>query len=254
VETQKGYCLNCETPLQGKYCHACGQKASTHRISFKKFIEHDLMHGIFHLDRGLLFTLKALFFIPGHAARSYLDGKRVKHYNIFALFIIIITVKMILDSHTVSNSLITTNNEALDEKVNQYLRNYYKIIYLFFIPILALFSSLFFGRLRYNFTEHMVAAAFVLTSGLICATFLSLIGYFTHDHDFVLYGFLASILYLMFPYYQLAKNHYFFVSYFWRAVLLITFVTFMILAGLLTVLLIAYDGNFEGEIGIRITS
>lgn len=68
-------CLNCGTPLQGAFCHACGQKAHIHRTI--SGIMHDLVHGVLHLDGKLWNTLPLLVFKPGRLTREYIEGKRV---------------------------------------------------------------------------------------------------------------------------------------------------------------------------------
>lgn len=245
-----GYCLNCETELAGKFCHGCGQKASTHRISFGKFLTHDLAHGLFHLDKGIFYTLRLLIFMPGNAARGYLAGKRVNHYNIFALFLIIVALKTWLDAHTMPLDLIESREPETDAVVNGLLRNYYKVIYLLFIPVISLLSRLFFSRLRYNYAEHMVAGAFALSSALLYAFFFSLLAFFLHQPKFILWGLLTSLAGLFLPYYQLTKNHYHLLSYVWRAVVVIFFSAALIIISLLLMVTLQYENGFEGVIGI----
>lgn len=71
----KKYCLNCDKVLTDQFCSGCGQKADTHRISFKNFISHDVLHGTFHLEKGMLFTAKQALVRPGQAALDYISGK-----------------------------------------------------------------------------------------------------------------------------------------------------------------------------------
>ncbi|ESU25140.1 hypothetical protein FEDK69T_01070 [Flavobacterium enshiense DK69] len=47
-------CLNCDTSLSGKFCSNCGQKTDTHRITFKHFIMHDVLHGVWHFESDIL--------------------------------------------------------------------------------------------------------------------------------------------------------------------------------------------------------
>lgn len=68
------YCLNCGKEVSDKYCSGCGQKTDTHRISFKNFIFHDVLHGTFHLERGIFFTAKESLLRPGKAALDYIAG------------------------------------------------------------------------------------------------------------------------------------------------------------------------------------
>jgi len=83
------HCLNCNTALHGAYCHACGQKASTHRLSMKHFIAHDLVHGLFHLDGSFPRTLKAAIVRPGKAALQYIAGHRAGTFNLVTLLVIL---------------------------------------------------------------------------------------------------------------------------------------------------------------------
>jgi hypothetical protein len=87
-------CLNCGKELMGLYCYGCGQKADTHRISFKNFIFHDLLHGTFHIEKGMFFTAKQALIRPGHAALDYISGKKIRYYNVF--YLILITAGLML--------------------------------------------------------------------------------------------------------------------------------------------------------------
>lgn len=80
-----GDCLNCGTPLQGAFCHSCGQKAHIHRTITA--ILHDLVHGVLHLDGKLWETLPKLAFKPGQLTRDYIEGKRARHVSPMAMFL-----------------------------------------------------------------------------------------------------------------------------------------------------------------------
>ena len=51
-------CQNCNETITGNFCANCGQKTSVHRYSFKHFITHDLIHGIWTLTMELFLQLK----------------------------------------------------------------------------------------------------------------------------------------------------------------------------------------------------
>src|SRR5690606_36523782 len=89
-------CLNCQQPASGKYCSNFGQKTDTHRITLKHFLAHDLLHGFWHLDRGILFTVKEAIVRPGKAALDYISGKRVRYYNVFYLSLLLIALNVVL--------------------------------------------------------------------------------------------------------------------------------------------------------------
>ncbi len=86
--------LNCGKKLTDTYCAGCGQKADTHRISFRHFISHDLLHGTFHLEKGIFFTAKEALIRSGKAALDYISGKRIRYYNVFLL--VLMTIGLLL--------------------------------------------------------------------------------------------------------------------------------------------------------------
>lgn len=84
-------CANCEMPLQGTYCHACGQLAEDfHKSSWKLLVE--AVESLLHLDGRLFRTLPALFRRPGQLTRDYLDGKRASQVAPFRMFLVILLV------------------------------------------------------------------------------------------------------------------------------------------------------------------
>lgn len=81
-------CKNCETVLQGEYCHVCGQPGHLHRTAFAVF--EDFVHGIAHLDGRTWRTLPALIFQPGKLTRDYIEGKRARYVPPMALFLFMV--------------------------------------------------------------------------------------------------------------------------------------------------------------------
>jgi Tfp pilus assembly protein PilX len=80
-----GRCLNCDTALDGRFCHACGQPAHVHRTIGHVFEE--FLHGVLHLDTKAWRTLPLLLFKPGKLTREYVHGKRARYIAPFATFL-----------------------------------------------------------------------------------------------------------------------------------------------------------------------
>ncbi len=84
-------CANCETPLEGTYCHVCGQLAEDfHKSIWKLTVE--AVESLLHLDGRLFKTLPALFKRPGQLTRDYLDGKRAYQVQPFRMFLVILLI------------------------------------------------------------------------------------------------------------------------------------------------------------------
>lgn len=84
-------CANCATPLQGTYCHACGQMAEDfHKSGWKLLVE--AVESLLHLDGRLFHTLPNLIRRPGQLTRDYLDGKRASQVQPFRMFLVILLI------------------------------------------------------------------------------------------------------------------------------------------------------------------
>ncbi len=172
-------CLNCDKLLVDAFCSRCGQKADTHRITFKNFILHDLLHGTFHIERGILFTAKEALIRPGKAALDYISGKRKRYYNVF--YLILITVGSIIFIAHLFDILETSlgresapNTPLLNEasiKLDKILAQS-KLIICLFVPFGALNSYILFRRKRLNYTEHAIISGMILLGMLL----ISLLG------------------------------------------------------------------------------
>ena len=77
-------CLNCGTSLSARdyFCPRCGQKADTHRLTWKHF-GHEVLHAVTHADASVLHLFRDLLVRPGTVAREYLAGKRKKYFSPF---------------------------------------------------------------------------------------------------------------------------------------------------------------------------
>jgi len=93
-------CANCDTSLEGPYCHACGQNADNHKRSiFHLVIE--AIEGMFHLDGRLAQTLPLLFFRPGVLAKDYMEGRIVRHVPPFRTFLVALLLFIFAAEHAI---------------------------------------------------------------------------------------------------------------------------------------------------------
>jgi len=185
-------CLNCGKQLTDKFCSGCGQKSDTHRISFKHFIAHDVLHGTFHIEKGILFTAKEALVRPGKAALDYIAGKRIKYYNVFYLILITIGL-MLFIRHFYSEILIergithledTSHLNEASKKMNEIVSQKNKIIIFLFVPLAAINSFMLFRRKRLNLSEHAIIAGMILLGILLISTFGNIFFYFNLIVDF----------------------------------------------------------------------
>jgi presenilin-like A22 family membrane protease len=159
-------CLNCDQNIEGNFCSNCGQKTSIHRFSIKHFFAHDLLHGLFHIDKGFLFTITELFTRPGNSIREYIQGKRVNHFNYFAAAILIITIDYLFTQWFKIDvtGLLGKENVLGLLRIS---RHYAKIVIFLGVPFYALTSYLLFRKSKQNFSENLVLNIYMLCGWLL---------------------------------------------------------------------------------------
>ena len=152
------HCLNCHLSVKGNFCEHCGQKTTTHRYSIKHFLEHDIVHGIWHVDKGIFYTIKELFTRPGHSIREYVEGKRSKHFNFISLLIIGLAISAFLKSYTKIEmlDLVSESSKEAMSVIDKFTTKYPKLTMAILIPINAMFSFFWFRKAKYNYSEHLV--------------------------------------------------------------------------------------------------
>lgn len=184
-------CLNCGKELVGKYCSGCGQKADTHRISFKHFIFHDVLHGTFHIERGMLFTAKQALIRPGKAALDYISGKRVRYYNVF--YLILITIGLMIFFRHVDELIYGETPEVIKDtshmneasrKINAFFEQKNKFIIFLFVPLGALNSFILFRRKKLNLSEHAILSGMILLGILLISTLSNIYFHFNNLFNF----------------------------------------------------------------------
>lgn len=77
-------CANCGSPLQGKYCHVCGQPIKG-MIRPLSGLTADVIDSVFNLDSRILRTIGPLFLKPGFLTTEYFIGRRTRYVTPFRL-------------------------------------------------------------------------------------------------------------------------------------------------------------------------
>jgi hypothetical protein len=250
-------CLNCEEKLNGNFCSNCGQKSDTHRITLKHFLFHDVLHGVWHIDKGILFTIKQAIIRPGQAALDYISGKRIKYYNVFYLILILIGLNIFLSNqydkmaHTYFGTIIEPETNEKGKAINDFIINNSKLIIFSFVPLFAINSFILFRRKKLNISEHFIIAGMVYLGVLFFVTaieilsFLEFIKYINIITDYINFILVFGLfVYIVFSYYNAFKFQYSKASYAFRISLFTLFLTIEIV--FLILLLLGYITKWKG--------
>lgn len=161
-------CLNCDTPVEGKFCNECGQKTSVKRFTVSSVL-HELPHSLFHVDKGILKNITAVT-QPKETIFSYLNGKRAAYYNPF-LFFIITTALVLFAEYALGINLkmtIPINIGELTFDAGVWIGANRKYVFLLSLFVYALASWLMFKQsAQLNYAEHVVLNLFILSWGNI---------------------------------------------------------------------------------------
>jgi len=131
-------CANCATPLQGPWCHVCGQSATDyHRSIFRLAVE--LFGGLFEFDSRFWRTLPNLFINPARLTRDYLEGHRAPQTPPFRIFLVVIvllflaldgggkpaaeTVKPAVAPEMMKGSFIEVTGSETEKRINAWMRS-----------------------------------------------------------------------------------------------------------------------------------
>jgi hypothetical protein len=82
------HCANCQTALQGEYCHHCGQSVHSVLQPAHGLIE-EFFETFLHVDGRILHTVPALFAKPGFLTLEYFSGRRVRYIAPFRLMFVL---------------------------------------------------------------------------------------------------------------------------------------------------------------------
>lgn len=196
-------CLNCASPTTSKFCPNCGQKTSVHRYSFKHFVEHDLIHGIWHVDNGIFFTIKELFTRPGHSVREFINGKRVAYFSFITLLVLILTFSHFLEEYVKVKlpDLMPENGRGAMNDLQEFTKKYPKSILLLTIPFYSIFSFLWFRKAKLNLTEHFVLNSYrTVAESLITLLFIIVTLFYTNITMLTIFYSLISLFAILYAF------------------------------------------------------
>ena len=170
-------CLNCAAPVPERYCGRCGQDAHhTHRLTMAHML-HDIPHSVWHVDKGILYSIRTIITRPGRTIRAYLAGQRIDHFRPLSLLLVVTGVYAFLLS-VLHIDMYPPRPDFMPEAAWQMQKSmmgpvfkYMSWYYVALVPMLAAFARLFLRRGGYNYAECLVIVAFVMA---IC-NFLTLL-------------------------------------------------------------------------------
>lgn len=163
-------CKNCDNNLRTdySYCPDCGAKVIRNRLTVKN-LWGDIMERYFNLDNTFLKTFIQLFAKPEVVIEGYIQGIRRKYLNPISYLGIAITLSGLLVFFMRKNSgqfdmdiLGTGQSQPWQDKFWDVVLDYQAILFVLYIPMMAIAGWLNFQAKKYNFSERIVIFMYTL--------------------------------------------------------------------------------------------
>jgi hypothetical protein len=128
-EREEKVCLNCNTELNGRYCHVCGQENLEPKESFWHLTTH-FVYDVTHFDGKFFSTLKYLLFKPGFLPLEYSRGKRqsylhpIRMYVFTSAIFFVIFLSFIARPGDIENNILS-GNKNLNKPRQEFIDSFY---------------------------------------------------------------------------------------------------------------------------------
>lgn len=161
-------CAFCDTQILQNYCPNCGQPSKLKRID-RHYVVHEIEH-LFHIDRGIFYTIRELATKPGESVRSYISKDRNRLVKP-VLFIIVTSL-----FYTICNDIFhfeagyinfTDDKNSTYTAIFTWFQSHYGYTNLFMGVFIALWAKLFFRKSEFNFFEILILLCFVIGMNML---------------------------------------------------------------------------------------
>lgn len=172
-------CKNCDRVFDDNFCPNCGQKAIAGRLDIKHILKSFFKLYV-SFDKGFFKLFKDLFTKPAIVIQEYINGKRIKYFNPFQYFLITIgallyiIIKYDLGTQLADSESIQGDVSSFRTQFISFFYDKFNILELALVPLLSIFTYLFFRSSGYNFTENLVLNIFVSAQKNIIIIFTSI--------------------------------------------------------------------------------
>ena len=241
-----GRCLNCNTLLQGNFCHTCGQKVIEQKERTLKYFILQFFGAAFFLENSFVKNLGRLLIAPGLMAKDFVEGRRKRWMAPFSLFLLINLIYFIVNPLTDFNLPLqdhlrwhdTTYGPLAAQMVEDRIQqrgitlkeyeavfnvktiNLSKSLMILNVPVMAVLLSLLFFRKRRFFVDHFIYALYLFSFLLLisCLWIGVLNGYLWAGFSPNQFLLPAGLLILMLYYNVFSVKRFYAVKgFFWNA-------------------------------------
>jgi hypothetical protein len=172
-------CLNCDALLNGPFCHACGQKASTRRLRLGEILKEGV-NQLSSLDTQVARTASGLTRNPGRVCREYVAGKRIHYVAPLRYCLIIVAVMLLVNALSGFDPSVTAPKEGLSDAQRQvqdiafaFIARHLDLVIFLVLPVLVVAFRLLFWSAPYNLAEVSVFVLYTMAQVFLLGLLLT---------------------------------------------------------------------------------
>lgn len=172
-----GDCKHCGRSVHDNYCARCGAPVTLKRID-GAYIVHEIGH-LLHFEKGIPYTVKALFLRPGQSIRSFLtdDRNRLVKPVVFIIITSLLYTAIAHFFHSESGHGEFVGQATPAKKaIMSWVAGHYGYANIFMGILISLWLKLFYRKNGYNFFEIWVMLCFVMGMGMLVFAVFTLVG------------------------------------------------------------------------------
>ena len=162
------HCRNCDTPLQGSFCHQCGQRDVNLERPIYLLLGDSLREAL-DIDGRIACTLWSLMARPGQVTAGYLAGKRQQYTPPLRLYLVISLLFFLFVAWLVQQGFLFELNDSTTDEVYVLAEQLPKLMFIC-LPLFALLLKLLHpSRLLF---DHLIHALHLHAAAYIALGFL----------------------------------------------------------------------------------
>lgn len=170
-------CVDCGAVMMGRYCADCGARTPTRPITIGSLV-HDLVHGMLHADKGVVYTFRQLLRHPGATPHRHIEGRTTRltmpfHYLIlccaFAAAVAWGASRMWSAAPAAAVSHTHDAATTYGHWIGHYGIQFSRWTWLVLLGVSAGVSRFFFRRSRLSYAEHLAFAAYTFGQMIVLA-------------------------------------------------------------------------------------
>ncbi|MEO8066541.1 MAG: DUF3667 domain-containing protein [Flavobacteriales bacterium] len=225
MDSLRHKCMNCDEPLNGRFCEQCGQSVAVERLTMAS-LGREVVQKFTSTEDGLPNLLRGLFLRPAMVCRHLVQGRRRRYSNPLSFLLLAVGISSALNywACTRGGTPVSDAPPTIDAYQWQFIgfmNQWFNVILFCSVPVNALFTWLLYRGHGYNYAEHLLVNGLLRGASLLlfCAFtpllrwygdlwftwigiyFILWIGYFTFAYMgfFRTWGFMGALRALVGP-------------------------------------------------------